>query len=167
MLDALHAVAYMYAKAKGTMNVLNKAGVRHHFVGEGWDGARYVAEEIAPTFLLIKLGSLVEEIVNTLWSRRFPEIKAKSIHHEDKLRVMRELHALDIQAFKDLWALRNACSHALDKTATWAEVDRHFSAVHHFLKPFEVRRTLRRLGTGRLPRVRRRKATTEIRNLND
>jgi hypothetical protein len=106
---------------------------------------RFALQQAIPTLLIVKLSAAVEDALDTLWHRRFPEVNTKSIRHDDKLRVMENLHEVDLSGVRELWALRNKCVHTVKTLATWDDYERHFDTIMKFVErfPTESKRTKR------------------------
>jgi hypothetical protein len=92
---------------------------------------RFVFNTAMPTFLLMKLGVVIEAIIEAAWLKQFPNSKKRRFH--EQLEDLEEIHALDKAAINRLRELRNICAHKLDGEATWEQFDDHFSDALSFM----------------------------------
>src|SRR5690349_15342703 len=82
--------------------------------------------EAFPTFLLVKLGALLEDLLNAILARQLP-IPAKSIKRlafDVKIQTLEGLHPTqNIKRLKQLRDLRNKCAHDFMSQAIWEEFE--------------------------------------------
>ena len=104
--------------------------------------------EVVPTFLLMKLSVAVDETIDALWQRRFPEFSSKRFHFDEKLKILAALHELDLTAFTNLRRLRNECAHTLTGRASWKDYEKHFWDLADFVsdlqRKYSIKLTLKR-----------------------
>jgi hypothetical protein len=135
---AMYDVAYMQALAEGVQRAIHDWDARPEdplIIGE--PSMRFTFEQAIPTLLIMKLSAAVEDSLDILWSRRFPEVKPRQLRHEDKLAVMEKLHDVNLKGIRELWKLRNECAHAVRTMATMEEFEKHYHAVDTFVALFQ------------------------------
>lgn len=135
---ALYDIGHMYAEAKGLKRSIQSLKAQPwEWVDVDSGAVGFTFDRAIPTLLILKLSAAVEDALDMLWTRRFPEIDTRRLRHEDKLRVMQSLHDLPADTISALWKLRNDCAHKVKTMATWEEVDKYFDAVHGFVEKFQ------------------------------
>jgi hypothetical protein len=102
-----------------------------------YEQLRVLCDEVMPTFALIKLGALLEEALDTLLFRRFPELKATRLSVDRKIKTLEKLHVIDSAAINKLWEIRNLCVHNFKQRASWDDYKAHFANVEKFVHQFD------------------------------
>lgn len=135
MLYDLYDIDYWASEARDVGD--SYARVEMHDEDPRMPGAgTFTFERVLPTVMVIKLGAAVENALDVLWSRRFPEVKPRTLRYEDKVAVMEKVHQVELSAFRELWKLRNKCAHTVKFFATWGEFEAHYKAVSDFVDRF-------------------------------
>src|SRR5436190_19510937 len=118
MQHAMYHIGWMSAEANGLHATINQIRARP------WDriefedsNIRFTFDQAVATLLIYKLSAAVEDALNTLWLRRFPEVDPKRLRFEDKVAVVERLHNVDVTALRELWKQRNACAHTVTTMA--------------------------------------------------
>src|SRR5262249_24866793 len=99
-------------------------------------GMKVTFDQMVPTLLIVKLSAAIEDALDVLWARRFPEVEPRRLRHDDKLQMVERLHKLKAGGIRELWKLRNECAHSAAKMATWADFDKHFGSADAFVQTF-------------------------------
>lgn len=134
----MYDIGHMSAEAKGLQDAI------YSILARPWESfdidqsaMRFTFDEAVPTLLIMKLSAAIEDTLDVLWTRRFPEVDTRRLRHEDKLSVMEKLHNTDLDAVRDLWKLRNQCAHSVKIMATTEQFEKHFDSVYKFVALFQ------------------------------
>jgi hypothetical protein len=97
---------------------------------EDWEVALAILSESAmPTFLLMKLFVLVENVLDALIERRFPDQHPRRLRFKDKIKKLSQVHGVQVSELKRLQELRNQCAHDVHMEANWDTYTEHFREV--------------------------------------
>ncbi len=153
LLTGKQSERYAHVLHSLRVQALHVDDLRPHFVKKGERSfpaitlglMAHLAHQMFPTYLVVKVGACLEEVISLALTRQSQHLNMKRIPFEEKKDALMKLHpSRHYGKLAKVWKLRNDTAHKLDFVPTWQD----FYDVHEVVTQF-VRSLRNKKPTGR------------------